>query len=414
MRALTRRRRRQGLLRGAAVGYALNTGFHLAVSLFSRKFFASPVAALRRAGGRDSLRFGLFLGAMGFAYRLLQCLFCKIRGRPTRGGAAAAAAIAGTAILLDAPERRSTVSVYLFVRAAYELLRAGVASGALPDVPHLATLVFAACQAPIMYAFLREPHALSPAYHKWILRMADMRGELVEALTGLHCEFAPCSRIWHPGQSCAGYNLRDFARAFALRAVPIYVPVHVLPPLLFKRRHVLAHPLAFARETVVAIARSALFLSAYTAIVKSSMCFWRRALGRNSSLACCAAGVATGAALLIEHPRRHIELTLYVVPRALEALSNLSAARHPRWLAWLRDSGAGDALLFSAALAAFVYRASGQPKLKAINAAIFRLCFGSGTLLAPSESAARLAPQRVDSDGDGDGDGERGPQQRKP
>jgi len=46
-----------------------------------------------------------------------------------------------------------------------------------------------------------------------------------------------CDPYWHSG-SCIRYNFVDWLHAVFVRAVPIYMPVHLVPALLFKRKHV--------------------------------------------------------------------------------------------------------------------------------------------------------------------------------
>ena len=152
-----------------------------------------------------------------------------------------------------------------------------------------------------------------------------------------HPEFIPCSLPYHDGTCafpicllCVGvrwggtrasvgsflpegvrvgpcwkYNFLDFFHAVFVRATRIYLPVHFIPGLLFKRKHVLKKcgcgfvhglsfcdfctevfffvpysPLAFIRESLVAVLRSSLFLGSYTSIVKMNICFWRNYIGR--------------------------------------------------------------------------------------------------------------------------------------
>ena len=57
-------------------------------------------------------------------------------------------------------------------------------------------------------------------------------------------------------------------------------------------------------------------------------------------------GFLTGTALIFEHPKRHTELLLYVIPRAGEATINLYKDQLPRWFKFLRDTGYGDTLMF--------------------------------------------------------------------
>ena len=66
-------------------------------------------------------------------------------------------------------------------------------------------------------------------------------------------------------------------------------------------------------------------------------------------------------------------------------------------LHWLRRTGYGDALLFMSAAALFVYCADTRPKLKSLNATIFRFIFGSGTRMTASSPVVRSPVSTHDS-----------------
>ena len=130
--------------------------------------------------------------------------------------------------------------------------------------------------------------------------------------------------------------------------------------------------------------RSSLFLASYTGIVQSVTCALRSARGRNGKgEEAVLAAALTGFALFFEHPKRHAELTLYVLPRAAEAALNLldSVELLPSWLQVLRHTGTGDVLMFMAAISLAVFNADTEPRMKGVNASVFRLLFGSGTTM---------------------------------
>lgn len=403
----------KGVARGFLVGYGLRAAFALATTAFSQRMLKSPLRVLVAALlSRRALRFGVMLGLVGFVYRNLQCLLCKLVGRPSKRNSAVAAFVAGLAVLAETPEQRKTLGGFLFVRAAFEAVRTLSFYGYVTPRTYALPVLFGVCNVPIMHAYLRESHALNRGYNRWIHRMGAMTPEIIQNITGLENRVPnPCSKFYHEG-GCVSYNLRDWVHAVVCRASVVYLPVHIVPPLLFKRKHVLRRPALFAAETAVGVLRSSLFLGTYVAIVKSNVCFWRWALGRTSSGATRLAGFMTGLALLFEHPRRHGELVQYVIPRAVETAFNLHGDLLPQWFNLLRESGHGDVLLFCSALAMFVVSADTQPKLKGINATIFRLIFGSGTSMlrpsAPSSPRGKAAPVplRVGGGGDDDDNGE--------
>lgn len=69
---------------------------------------------------------------------------------------------------------------------------------------------------------------------------------------------------------------------------------------------------------------------------------------------------------------------LNTIDRAIQSAVNMVGDDLPNWIQWLRETGLGDVLLFSSSMAMLVYAADTPPKLRGINATIFRLVFGSG------------------------------------
>lgn len=369
----------KGAVRGLLVGYGLRTAFTLATSLPTPRFLGAPLrGVIAVLLSRQSARFAVFFSLLGFVYRQLQCLLCKMTGRPSRFNSAVAAFFAGLTVVVESKEQRTTLAGFLFVRALYEACRTLAHYGFIGSYQYALPAIFGLCQVPIMYAFLREPRALNRGYHKWILRMAAMTPEQVHHITGLHAGFNPCAPVYHDG-SCLAFNVRDWAHAVVCRASLVYLPVHVVPGLLFKTKHVLSRPADFLAGAAVGIVRSSLFLGTYISIVKGNVCLWRWVLQRVSSKAIRLAGLLTGFALLFEHPGRHGELVQYVVPRATETFFNLHKDRLPAWFNSLRSSSTVDLFLFCSALAMFVVAADTQPRLKGVNGAIFNALFGKST-----------------------------------
>ena len=139
----------------------------------------------------------------------------------------------------------------------------------------------------------------------------------------------------HPETGCAEQSLRFFIEGLR-RALPVYVPVYLVPMLLFRRRDLLRQPLQSVLRMSASVARSCTFLSLYCTLAITFVCWGRNLVGfthqhmgkRSSSLAL-VAGLLAGLANLGEKPARRIELALYVGSHALRSA----------WMCWAERKG---------------------------------------------------------------------------
>ncbi|PWN54484.1 hypothetical protein IE53DRAFT_645 [Violaceomyces palustris] len=158
------------------------------------------------------------------------------------------------------------------------------------------------------------------------------RGEM----GGLPCEIVHCGV---GGASCYKNAALRWLRGWRM-SMAIYVPVHLLPRLIFNPKGFLEKPIENALKVLVGSARSAAFLATFivgnwfpiclarTAILPRLLPnvdfrFWDSGLGpRLGSIAC-------GFSVFIEEKRKRAEMALYVAPRALFALAE---SLMPGWL----------------------------------------------------------------------------------
>lgn len=138
-----------------------------AVLLASRKWssmeygYANAVRLLLRI---DTIRFGAFFGGLVALFRLTELAARVARGndnsRGDRKNLALAGGVAGLALLIDSSSRRSTVSLYIFVRMLDVLGRHLTAIGAIPTYQYSSEMLFSLSNAPILYACLFDPSLL--------------------------------------------------------------------------------------------------------------------------------------------------------------------------------------------------------------------------------------------------------------
>ena len=103
-----------------------------------------------------------------------------------------------------------------------------------------------------------------------------------------------------------------------------YIPVYVIPLLLFRARRLLASPAAVCWRLLLSVCRSSLFLSLYCSVGWAWMCLLRHAdteAGRQSHAV--VSGLLSGLCVLVEKQDRRLELSLYVLSQALWAAHQL-------------------------------------------------------------------------------------------
>lgn len=135
-----------------------------AVLLASRKWssleygYADAARLLLRG---DTLRFGAFFGSLVGIFRVTELVTRAARGGQRDAvNLAIAGAVSGSALLLDSPSRRNTISLYIFVRMLDVVCRHLMSIGVLPTWRYSSEMLFAASNAAIMYAFIVDPSLL--------------------------------------------------------------------------------------------------------------------------------------------------------------------------------------------------------------------------------------------------------------
>lgn len=71
--------------------------------------------------------------------------------------------------------------------------------------------------------------------------------------------------------SCAWEALVRFAVVFK-NAYKYYLPIHIIPLLIFKRKKLMTEPLKTLKYTLINYLKSVCFMSLYVCILKFSMC----------------------------------------------------------------------------------------------------------------------------------------------
>ena len=125
--------------------------------------------------------------------------------------------------------------------------------------------------------------------------------------------------ILHPETTSCTYHFLTFLQQGIIRALPVYLPVYVLPLVLFRMKDILSNPIKALTLTSFSLFRSCLFLSSYCAVCWYAACTMTNQLGSKSNINGFVAGFAGGLCVAIEKSGRRIELGLYVLAQAIPA-----------------------------------------------------------------------------------------------
>ncbi|KAJ3018574.1 hypothetical protein HKX48_002807 [Thoreauomyces humboldtii] len=286
----------------------------------------------------------------------------------------AATVSSALALLIIEPAKRPEFALFALVRAAdsvvsYEknairstLQRAGVPRFVINNG---ATSVFVAACTQIMYCWFLFPQALPKVYTNWITRMgrmdpnvkqayhdfghgtmvshkdtghADVLGDVAHMLgmpraagNPVHGHI-PCG-VFHSGRGCVEHLAKTWVSGMRDSA-KIYILVHLLPVLLFRRNRLLDAPRATLISALRGTAVSANFLASFIVITWMPLCAVRNLRQRDGMTGPLVGAALSGFSILLEHPSRRREIAVYVVPKALESLwwrlSNGKMLRMPR------------------------------------------------------------------------------------
>jgi len=392
------------LVRGAATGLGIRGGLNALSLLFAllsragrrRKWSAPTLLSM----ARDSLRFGAFLGAFSAAAVGADEAIAASLGRAetARWRALASGLLAGPALLLAGPEPHPSVACYLLVRAGMLMVRVGNGPGSPAWVrallwpsrlAHADVGAFSVAVAQVLYSFFVAPETLPKSYVRFLARQSGKPGWVLdgirelcarnaggsrpyrgplEALRGtrgegrdvaLPCDFlgSGCGALG-AGHACATHALAQVPGAF-LRAVPVYLPVYLVPAFLLHRGRLLSprHAPGLLGKVVAGALRSSGFLAALFGLAWSGGCAGWRLLGARGPVLAGTASLS-GLSVLVEKKSRRVELAMYALARAVESFALVLDRQGllPRWLLRSRV----DVLAFSVASAAILHCYSGS------------------------------------------------------
>lgn len=344
-------------------------------SLFSKRKSTFASAITESFLGNDVLRFSTMLGCFSFLHKVISNGLLFSTGVYNKRNSAIAGAIASLAVLIETPANRVTIAQQFTMRAIQGGKNA-LKQRNLFHFSHADTLAFAASAASIMYAYTNYPQSIPRAYYEWVVQHGRVPRAMVE-LNRLNSQAAqkgimktysaadllqaiekfnptnenkkrlvlyltehsqrlpsvPCSMLHPPSNSCLFYCFSVWIKTF-LDMIPVYASLNFIPQLILKTQNLLDFPIESIKKMAESTAISCSFLSSYVFLFQSGLCLHRNLLPHSlePKYLFYLLGFITGFSILVEQKHKRAELAMYVLPKGMQSLYELSisAGRLPR------------------------------------------------------------------------------------
>ncbi|PKA49535.1 hypothetical protein AXF42_Ash004075 [Apostasia shenzhenica] len=335
---------------------------------------------------KETVRYGMFLGAFAGTFVTVDELIAAIWGHKRTAGwrALLAGAVAGPSMLLTGLETQHTsLAVYILMRAAVLASRCGIKSKRFGNVCKPLTWVhgdiFLMClsSSQILSAYILKQESLPPSYKAFLNKHGGKAAVILQGVSniatnttfknlesvGKHYKSmgvdvkldpnmkVPCSII-HGNQSCTGHFISFLFQAYR-RALPVYLPVYLIPAIIVHRQGLLKCPFTIMTKSLFGVARSSMFLSTYCTSAWGWTCLLFRLFQRCNIPMVAMGTFPTGLALGIEKKSRRIEISLYCFARAVESF--FTCAADAGFLPQASKLKRADVVVFSAATAIILH-----------------------------------------------------------
>ncbi|KAG9144386.1 hypothetical protein Leryth_017515 [Lithospermum erythrorhizon] len=274
---------------------------------------------------KETLRYGLFLGAFAGTFVSVDEIITSLGGhrRTAKWRALLAGAIAGPSMLLTGLDgQHNSLAIYILMRAAVLASRCGIKSKRFGKLCKPLTWahgdIFLMClsSSQILSAYILKQESLAPSYKSFLNKHGAKNAVVLQGMRDLACGLpisnidavekyykstgleikldphmkVPCTII-HENQSCGAHFISFLIQAYQ-RALPVYIPVYLVPALLVHRKGLLR---------------------------RMWTCFLFRLLKKCNIPMVVVGTFPTGLALAIEKKSRRLEISLYCLARAIES-----------------------------------------------------------------------------------------------
>jgi hypothetical protein len=175
----------------------------------------------------------------------------------------------------------------------------------------------------------------------------------------------------HPEHGCEAHAAHALMKCF-FRALRIYSPVHILPLLVFRRKELLANPKVTVQKLLLAICRSSLFVGFFNLNARIGLCYSNKLFKGFFPIGSIIGSMLATFAINFEEPRRRAELSMYLLPRAMETIWNMAEK-----YGVVKSVKFGEVGLFTVAMGVMLMMYSSEPQyLKHSYVDIFRRLIG--------------------------------------
>ncbi|KAK2659750.1 hypothetical protein Ddye_006283 [Dipteronia dyeriana] len=354
------------IIASSAKGFSIGAGLKGGLSLFSilarlkrtrlsssvRKTEAFSNSEAIALAVKETLRYGLFLGTFAGTFVSVDEIIGALGGhrRTAKWRALLAGFIAGPSMLLTGPNTQHTgLAIYILMRAAVLASRCGIKSKRFGRICKPLTWkhgdIFLMClsSSQILSAYILKQDSLPPSYKSFLNKHGGKDTVILQGVKEIACGLpfsnllavekyykamgvdikldpemeVPCSII-HGNQACAAHFVTFLVQAYK-RALPVYLPVYLIPALIVHRQGLLTRPCTILAKGLLGTARSSLFLSIYCSSAWMWTCLLFR-IFKTCNIPMVAMGTfPTGLSLAIEKKSRRIEISLYCLARAIES-----------------------------------------------------------------------------------------------
>ncbi|XP_076903578.1 uncharacterized protein LOC143558667 [Bidens hawaiensis] len=381
-------------------GFVIGAGIKGGLSLFAilarlrRRRLLSSAKKVQMASGGDDLilalketvRYGLFLCTFAGTFVSVDELIAALGGhqRTAKWRALIAGAIAGPSMLLTGFNTQHTsLAVYILMRAAVLASRCGIKSKRFGHICKPLTWahgdLFLMCLAStqILCAYILKQDSLPQSYKSFLNKHGGKDPIILQGVRDIACGMpftnleqiqnlyknkgvdvvldpqmkVPCSII-HENQSCSWHAISFFFQAYK-RAVPVYLPVYLIPALIVHRQGLGKRPFTILAKGLFGTARSSLFLSTYCSSAWIWTCFLFRIFKRCNITMLALGTFPTGLSLAIEKKSRRIEISLYCLARAIESF--FTTMSDLGYFPQLKNLKRVDVLIFSLSTAVIMH-----------------------------------------------------------
>ncbi|CAG9314937.1 unnamed protein product [Blepharisma stoltei] len=140
-------------------------------------------------------------------------------------------------------------------------------------------------------------------------------------------EYVPCSIAFD--NSCEYDFIKRVLIMYKLTFI-FYAPAHILPVLIFKLRQLKRDPIPMLKHLAINILKSTTFGALIGGLTVYLRCLTNRLFKGTTRLNWLLITPLASLSILIENPGRKTELTLYLLPRAIETIWNMLRSR--KWV----------------------------------------------------------------------------------